>query len=88
MAHQALGNNAEADAELNKLISGFAPDSACLIGEIFASRGDKDHAFEWFGKAYEAHDSDLTEIKGNPLFRNVERDPRYVALLRKIGLPA
>jgi TolB-like protein/Tfp pilus assembly protein PilF/class 3 adenylate cyclase len=88
LAHQALGNNAEADAELNKLISGFAPDSACLIGEIFASRGDKDHAFEWFGKAYEAHDSDLTEIKGNPLFRNVERDPRYVALLRKIGLPA
>ncbi len=77
----------EADAELRKLISEFASDSLCLIGELYASRGDKDRAFEWFTKAYDAHDSDLTEIKGNPLVRNVERDPRYSALLRKIGLP-
>jgi tetratricopeptide (TPR) repeat protein len=88
LAHQSLGNKAVADAELAKLISEFASDSPCLIGEIYAYRGDKDRAFEWFGKAYEAHDSELTEIKGNPIVRPVERDPRYLALLRRIGLPA
>jgi len=88
LAHKALGNNAEADADLGKLISEFASDSPCFVGEIYAYRGDKDRAFEWFGKAYEAHDSELTEIKGNPILRNVERDPRYLVLLRKIGLPA
>ena len=87
LAHKALGNNTESDAELAKLISDFAPKSYCFIGEIYAYRGDKDRAFEWFGKAYEAHDSELTEIKGNPLVRNLQRDPRYFALLRKIGLP-
>jgi TolB-like protein/class 3 adenylate cyclase/cytochrome c-type biogenesis protein CcmH/NrfG len=88
LAHQSLGNKAAADAELAKLVSEFASDSPCLIGEIYAYRGDKDRAFEWFGKAYDAHDSELTEIKGNPIVRTVERDPRYLALLRKIGLPA
>ena len=88
LAHQALGDKTEADALLAKLTSAFASNSPCLIGEIYAYRGDKDRAFEWFGKAYDAHDSELTEIKGNPIVRNVERDPRYFALLRKIGLPA
>ena len=88
LAHKALGNNTEADAELSKLISAYAADSPCFIGEIYAYRGDKDRAFEWFGKAYDARDSQLTEIKGNPMVRNVEHDARYFALLRKIGLPA
>jgi hypothetical protein len=30
---------------------------------------------------------DLYLIKGNPLYRNVVRDPRYTAFLRKMNLP-
>jgi TolB-like protein/class 3 adenylate cyclase len=64
LAHQALGNKTDADAELAKLISAFASDSPCLVGEIYAYRGDKNRAFEWFGKAYDAHDSELHGNQG------------------------
>ena len=38
-------------------------------------------------KLYAQKDEDLYLIKGNPLYRNVARDPRYTAFLRKMKLP-
>jgi hypothetical protein len=35
----------------------------------------------------EARDEDLYMIKGAPLFKNLENDPRYKAFLRKMNLP-
>jgi hypothetical protein len=32
-------------------------------------------------------DEDLYIIKGDPLFKNLERDPRFKAFLRKMNLP-
>lgn len=87
LAQYALGDKTGSDDSLTKLIAGFTADSPCLIGEIYAYRGDKDRAFEWLERAFDSRDSDLTDIKGNPMLRNVERDPRYAALLKKIGLP-
>jgi hypothetical protein len=42
---------------------------------------------EWLERAYSAKDEDLYLIKGDPLTRNLERDPRYKAFLRKMNLP-
>ena len=37
-------------------------------------------------QAYLVKDEDLSFIKGDPLMRNLESDPRYKAFLRKINL--
>jgi TolB-like protein/class 3 adenylate cyclase/Tfp pilus assembly protein PilF len=87
LTHHTLGNKAEAAANLAKLISKFAGDVPCLIGEVYAYFGDKDRAFEWLERAYAERDPELTEIKGYPVLRNVEHDPRYAALLKKLGIP-
>jgi hypothetical protein len=34
-----------------------------------------------------ARDTGLTEIKGDPLMKRIERDPRYATLLKKMRLP-
>ena len=52
---------------------------------LFAAK--KDHAFEWLDRAYQARDQDLYLIKGDPLLKNLEGDPRHKALLRKMNLP-
>ena len=39
-------------------------------------------------RAYIQHDSGLTEMKGNPLLKNLEHDSRYPAFLKKMRLPA
>jgi hypothetical protein len=54
---------------------------------VIAVRGEKDRAFEWLNRAYEARDEDLYIIKDDPLFKNLEGDPRFKAFLKKMNLP-
>ena len=63
------------------------------VGPIYLSGlhfalGEIDKGFEWLEKAYEEHDSVLVHLKVLPGYKSlgVSSDPRYKALLRKIGL--
>ena len=47
----------------------------------------KDEAFEWLGKAYEAHDSGLVAIKTDSDFDSLHSDSRFANLLRRMKLP-
>jgi serine/threonine protein kinase/tetratricopeptide (TPR) repeat protein len=87
LAYYAAGKKKEADAALAEYIVKFQNDDAFRIAEIYAYRGEADKAFEWLERAYKQRDSGLTLIKGDPLLRNVERDPRYRAFLQKMKLP-
>jgi len=46
-----------------------------------------DEAFEWLGKAYEAHDSGLVAIKTDSDFDSLHSDSRFANLLRRMKLP-
>jgi len=48
--------------------------------------GDKDRAFAWLDKAYDEQ-ANLNFIKVNPTWDSIRSDPRYAALLRRMGLP-
>jgi hypothetical protein len=47
-----------------------------------------DRAFEWLERAYAQRDGGLAQLKGDPLLKSLERDPRYAAFLKKMRLPA
>jgi TolB-like protein len=87
MVDFAAGRKAESDAQLAEAIRRNASTWASEIARVYAFRGEKDHAFEWLNRAYEARDEDLYFIKGDPLLKNLEKDPRYKAFLRKMNLP-
>lgn len=87
IAYQALHRDAEADAEIRKLESEHSGDMAMLIAEAHAFRGEKDIALSWLDRAYAQKDVFLWVIKGDPLFSNLEGDPRYKMFLRKMNLP-
>jgi eukaryotic-like serine/threonine-protein kinase len=59
--------------------------SPCDIAEIHAALGEKDHAFEWLEKAYEARSSDLRFLKVSQLMDSLRLDPRFQDLLRRVG---
>ena len=63
------------------------PHSPPPTAEVYAYRGEVDRAFEWLERAYGQRDSGLSQIKGDPHFQWLERDPRYTALLEKMRLP-
>jgi adenylate cyclase len=83
----ATKRKAESDTQLAEAIRVNGTDWPSGIAGVYAFRGEKDHAFEWLDRAYEARDEDLYFLKGDPLFKNLEGDPRYKAFLKKMNLP-
>lgn len=57
-----------------------------LLACIYAALGEDDLCFKWLNKAYEEHDSYLRWLKGEALFDCIRSDPRFKALLKKVGL--
>jgi TolB-like protein/DNA-binding winged helix-turn-helix (wHTH) protein/Tfp pilus assembly protein PilF len=88
LAYSALGKKNEADAALQKLINDYHEQAAYQIAEVYAFRGEADQAFQWLEVARSHKDAGVAAIKGDPLLKNLYKDPRYAAFLQKMGLPA
>ena len=52
---------------------------------IYAGLGDKDKAFEWLEKAYEERSDSLAWFRFDPESKALQSDPRFAALMRKVG---
>jgi tetratricopeptide (TPR) repeat protein len=57
-----------------------------LLALLYFALEEDDHGFEWLNKAYETHDSFLYYLKIEPTFDTRRSDPRYIAMLKKMGL--
>jgi serine/threonine protein kinase/Tfp pilus assembly protein PilF len=53
---------------------------------IYASLGEKDQAINWLQSAYKNHVSELIYMKVDPYLDKLRSDPRFTALLKKVGL--
>jgi adenylate cyclase len=87
MVYHALRRRAESDAALAQVVREHAQDDAGEIADVYAYRGEADHAFAWLDRAYNQKDTGLRAIKSNALFKTLHGDPRYKAFLRKMNLP-
>lgn len=56
------------------------------LANIYVRLGDKEKAFYWFEKVFEQHDPFVLQFKVEPAFDPLRDDPRYAALLHKMGL--
>lgn len=62
--------------------------TASEVAGVYALVGDKDKAFEWLDKAYEEREGQsISLLKCDPTYKNMRADPRFAALLRRMGLP-
>jgi len=86
LANHALGRNKESDANLAELIAKFQATNPYEIADVYAFRGEADAAFEWLERSYNVRDPGLSEIKGDPLLKSLQPDPRYAAFLKKMRL--
>ena len=56
------------------------------VALIYAGLGDKDGAFAWLGKAYEARDPQLIWVNVEPELRSLRADTRFKDLLHRMNL--
>jgi aryl-alcohol dehydrogenase-like predicted oxidoreductase len=75
--------------EAEQIIKAMQTDkgNAMDIAYIYAALGDNDKTFEWLEKAYHNRDSYLALLKVELEFKKIRSDPRFKAMLKKIGLP-
>ncbi len=88
ITYSKMGNREEAmkllqeikDKEKTEYVSPFLKSLLLFSLEL------TDEGFKALEKAYEVHDLELTEINTYPLLDPIKDDPRYLAILKKMGL--
>ena len=55
------------------------------IASVYGAMGDKDKAFAWLEKAYEARSSWMPSLKAEPKFDSLRSDTRFNSLLQRVG---
>jgi serine/threonine-protein kinase len=85
----ARGNRTEALRLVKKLeaLSRATYVRPELIAAVYVRLGDRDKAFEWLDKAYEARSPYLLALKVDRQWNPIRNDPRFARLVRQIGLP-
>jgi TolB-like protein len=87
LVYHAMKRKAESDAALVRATNAYAEHSAYVLAQVHAYRGEFEQALAWLDRAYRQKDVALYRVKGDPLLKNLEPDPRYKAFLRKMNLP-
>ena len=86
LAYHALGRERDSNTALAGLIARHGTYAAYQIAQAYAYRGESDKSFEWLERAYDQRDTGLPSFNTEPLFKNLQHDPRYSELLKKMRL--
>jgi TolB-like protein/tetratricopeptide (TPR) repeat protein len=87
MARHSLGDRKRSDEALAELISTHGKNEAFQIAQVLAWRGEAEAAFEWLETAFKQRDLGLSQLLVDPFFKSLRADPRWLALVRRVGLP-
>ncbi len=87
-AYAVSGNKREANKILEELVKSpnIQQISSDLIAQIFVGLGEESRAIDWLEKAYEERSSYLPWIKVDPIYDGLHSNPRFVTLLKKMGI--
>ncbi|UCC39672.1 MAG: tetratricopeptide repeat protein [Candidatus Aminicenantes bacterium] len=77
-AHQILSDFLERSKQT------YVPPYCLAI--IYFALGEKEQGFIWLERGYEKRDKRLAFLQLDPVFESISSDPRYLALLKKMGL--
>ena len=89
-AYARKGSVAEARQAIEKLKAHIEKTNIgnYEIALVYAGLKENDQAFEWLEKAYQAHDKGLTYLKIDPCLDPLRSDPRFQALVKRVGIPS
>lgn len=85
MAHYDTGDAQAADAALAALREQHAHDAAYYIAIVHAWRNEGEEAFSWLNRAVDEGQSTYG-VRTEPFLRSLHEDPRWAALLERLGL--
>ncbi len=83
----ALGDRAQAGQILRQLqdLSRQRYVSPSNVATVYLALGEKEKAFDWLDKAFEDRDPVLWWVKSDQLYDSVRDEPRFRALMQRVG---
>jgi TolB-like protein/DNA-binding winged helix-turn-helix (wHTH) protein/tetratricopeptide (TPR) repeat protein len=89
-AFATAGRRTESLAMLQGLVDLSATRyvSPYSIALVHAGLGNREQALDWLDKAYEARSDYMVYLTLEPMLDGLRSDPRFVALIRRVGLPS
>ncbi|MDE3137780.1 MAG: protein kinase [Acidobacteriota bacterium] len=88
-AYALMGSKDEARYTVDLLTRSHGPDEppAYALAQVYAGLGDKAVALKWLERATQARDADIRYLKVDPSLDPLRGDPRFQALLSRVGIP-
>ena len=82
------GRRADAQAIVKELEERYAKHEALAtsVAAVYAGLGDRDQAFVWLEKGFQEHSGEMVRINFDPPYELLKSDPRFAALLGRMGL--
>ncbi|MDA4127213.1 MAG: tetratricopeptide repeat protein [Thaumarchaeota archaeon] len=62
------------------------PDTAFDIGLVYLGLGDSEQAIDWLQKAADERTAEIIHVKCEPIYESIRNEPRFLALMKRIGL--
>jgi serine/threonine protein kinase/tetratricopeptide (TPR) repeat protein len=88
-AYARLGRKTDAARTLEDLRTRstreYVPASA--FATVEAALGNTPNALQWLEKGFDEHDFSLAELRMSPLLAGLRGEPRFQALITKVGIP-
>lgn len=81
-----LGRHEEFEATFSELREQAGNEHPWEIAYVYAWIGDADAAFEWLDRAFHMDRTSLSRSVRYPVYRKLYDDPRWPALLHKLGM--
>ena len=85
--YAAAGRPDEARAVLAKLPKGWEETVPASAAYVAAALGDRDATFRWIDRAIDRRHQPILWAKVDPRLKTLRDDPRFLAALRRIGIP-
>jgi len=87
-AYRSAGPHAALVARAEWMAANARPGrtNAVEVAAWFAAAGERDRAFEWLDRSYAHREGFLLHVAADPSFDPIRSDPRFEALLWRIGI--
>jgi len=87
IAYDKLHQLAEARAELDAIKGDRGDGAAYQYAEIYAQWGETSKGLDWIEKAYARRDDSLVDLEVDYLLDPLRKEPRFLAIERKLKFP-
>jgi serine/threonine-protein kinase len=87
-AYAISGNRPKAEQILRELeeVAKRQYVNSTALADIYLGLGEKEKALDWLDKSYQDQESACWYLKVDPIYDSLRNEPRFQALLKKVGL--